>query len=300
VDNHIHQNGGDGVQVSDAASAEPWPQSIYIARNVIHEDRENAVDIKQARDVIVSQNLMYGYHPTSSSGGEVVVTHDGSQRVWVVGNIVASSSQGIVCTGADQYYVVGNLIFNIAHVPGDPNYDPNSTFRTAGILTYGTTNSSHVNNTLANVDSGISYPSGTAPTKIVNNIITNLLQPTFHIAIGNSTAFASSTMSYNLLSSPAILKISGGVSGCGNYPHCMTGDPMYADIANNSYDLKPGSPAIDAGIADSVYSTFQSWYGIALSTDLKGAPRPYGSAYDLGALEFAGAPAPPKNLRIIR
>jgi hypothetical protein len=300
VDNNIHHNSGDAIQLGNAVSAEPWAQFIYIGRNTLHEDRENAVDVKQARDVFISQNLAYGYRSSSSSAGETFVTHSNPERVWVLGNFVTASNQGIVCTGANGYFVVGNVITNIAHAPGDPTYDVNSLFRAAGILTYNTVNSVHVNNTLYRVDSGISYAGGTATTQIANNIVAGLLQPTFHIAIGNSTAAAGSVMSHNVVDGTARLKISGGISGCGTYPNCINADPQFVDPANSSFDLKATSPAIDAGMAHQLYTLFQTAYGFALSADTKGAPRPYGSGYDIGALEFGNAPAPPTNLRIIR
>jgi hypothetical protein len=300
VDNHIHHNGGDALQIGNAVSAEPWAQYIYVGRNVMHEDRENAIDIKQARDVIVSQNLAYGYRSSSSSAGETFVSHSNPQRVWILGNFVTGSNQGIVSTGADGYFVIGNVITNIAHSPGDTTWDVNSTFRAAGILTYNTTNSVHLNNTLYKVDSGISYPSGTARTEISNNIIAGLLQPTFHIALVNSTAVASSVMSNNLVDGSARLKISGGLSGCGGFSNCINADPQFVDVANNSLDLKGTSPAVDAGLTPSSFALFQSLYGIPLSTDAKGSPRLFGKTYDIGAFEFVNAPAPPTNLRIIR
>ena len=300
VDNNIHHNSGDSIQLGNAVSAEPWAQYIYIGRNVLHEDRENAVDVKQARDVIISQNLAYGYRSSSSSAGETFVTHSNPQRVWVIGNFVTGSNQGIVCTGADGYFVMGNVITNIAHAPGDTTYDANSLFRAAGILTYNTNNSAHVNNTLYRVDSGISYAGGTAKTEITNNIVAGLLQPSFHIAIGNSTAAAGSVLSNNLVDATARLKISGGLVGCGTAGACINADPQFVDVANNSFELKGTSPAIDAGMTHQLYAAFQSLYGVPLATDVKGSPRPWGQAYDLGAFEFGAAPAPPTNVRIIR
>ena len=300
VDNHIHHNGGDSVQLGNAVSAEPWARFIYIGRNVMHEDRENAVDIKQARDVILSQNAAYGYRNSTSSAGETFVTHSNPQRVWIIANYVTGSNQGIVGTGADGYYVIGNMITNIAHSPTDTTWDVNSIFRAAGILTYNTMNSYHVNNTLYRVDSGISYAGGTARTEIANNIIGGLLQPTFHIAIGNSTAASASVMSHNLLDSTARLKISGGLQNCSSFANCLNADPQFVDPGNNTFELRSSSPAVDAGMTHSVFATFQSLYGIALSTDLKGSPRPWGRAYDIGAYEFGDAPAPPTNVLIIR
>lgn len=301
VDNNIHHNGGDAVQVGSSQAAEPWAQSIYIGRNTLHEDRENGVDIKRARDVIVSENVVYGYVARSSSAGEAIVTHDNPQRIWVIGNRVGYSTQGIVCTGADGYFVLDNIIGNIVHTAGDPAYDPNNLFRTAGILTYGTTNSYHINNTLWNVDAGISYASGATKTEIVNNIISNLLQPSYHIGFGSSTSLALSVVSNNLLQGTPRIRVSGSVNSCAGFTACIVGDPLLRDPAQGQFDLEPGSPAIDKGMAHPVYSTFQQTYGFPIATDAAGRLRPQGTAMDIGAIEFQnGAPAPPTNLRIIR
>ena len=49
-----------------------------IGGNLSHEDRENAVGLKTIRDVVVSQNTMYGYRsPQTSSGDAVVVGSNG-------------------------------------------------------------------------------------------------------------------------------------------------------------------------------------------------------------------------------
>lgn len=82
--------------------------------------------------------------------------------------------------------------------------------------------------------------------------------------------------------------------------NCLTGDPLFVDPVNFSFETRANSPAIDAGLTHPVYATFQSLYGIPLTIDLKGTPRPAGAAFDIGALEsVAAAPAAPKNLRII-
>jgi hypothetical protein len=296
--NHIHHNGGDGIQLGNATSLEPWPQQIYIGQNLIHQDRENAVDIKKARDVIVSSNVMFGYQARSSSAGEVVVTHDGAQRIWIVDNAVGNSNQGIVCTGADVYIVVGNVINAIQHNPGDKGYDPNSLFRTAGILTYNTTNSSHTNNTIWNSDAGISYAGGTAATEIVNNIIGARVQPSHDIAIGNSQAVSSSHVAANMIDGSARVRMAGAAGGC---PRSVCRE-VSVDLVNAPKDmrLKAGSPAIDAGVTPTLYAAFKQAYGQDIAVDLAGTPRPQGAAFDIGAAEFAtGKPPAPKNPRIV-
>ena len=301
VNNNIHHNGGDGVQIGNATSPEPWPRFIYIAHNSIHQDRENAVDIKKARDVIVSGNLLYGYEARSSSSGEVIVTHDNAERIWILNNGVGSSRQGIVCTGANGYVVLGNVINGIQHHPADTSYDPNSLFRASAILTYNTTSSAHLNNTIWDSDAGISYASGNAPTEIVNNIIGPLSQPAHHIALGNSQAVAGSRVRANIIVADPRIRWGGGtVEGCPSADVCTRAEPQLVDPPRN-FRLTKGSPAIDAGVDSAAYSAFRQLYGFSLAADIYGVPRPQGPALDVGAAEFStGTPPSPQNVHIVR
>lgn len=52
-------------------------------------------------------------------------------------------------------------------------------------------------------------------------------------------------------------------------------DPLFVDPANHDYRLRPGSPAINAGVAIS-----------EIQTDLRGASRTEGGQYDIGAYEY--------------
>ncbi|MGD2097862.1 MAG: choice-of-anchor Q domain-containing protein [Desulfobacterales bacterium] len=52
-------------------------------------------------------------------------------------------------------------------------------------------------------------------------------------------------------------------------------DPMFVDAENNDFRLKPGSPAIDAGVSIA-----------EVTTDIEGKPRPAGSGYDIGPYEY--------------
>jgi hypothetical protein len=294
--NHMHHNGGDSIQLGNATSLEPWPHHIYIAQNVIHEDRENGVDIKKARDVIVSGNLIYGYEARSSSSGEIIVTHDGAQWIWILNNGLGLARQGIVSSGADQYVVAGNVISGIKHHPDDATYDPASMYRAAGILTYNTTNSVHLNNTLWDTDAGISYAGGTAATEIVNNIIGPLSGASHQIAIGNSKALAASVISHNLIEGPVQLRMGGIKRGCDG-AECRN-EKVQVVQAPKDFHLTAGSPAIDAGMKHSIYETFERRYGLDIAVDLYGTPRPQGDGIDIGAAEApAGTPAAPSQLR---
>jgi hypothetical protein len=302
LDNHIHHNGGDSVLIGAATSAEPWARFVYVGRNQMHEDRENGIDVKQSRDVILSQNIIYGYVPRDSSSGEAIVVHNGPERVWIISNLVANSALGIVGTFAKGYAVIGNAITRIRHVASDTGYVPTNMFMGAGILTYGETqNSVHVNNTIWDSDAGISYGSGSTATEIVNNIVGLLAQPSHQIGFSSSISLNLSKVSNNLLSGDTRVRVGGSILGCSALQNCWTGDPRFVDSPNANFKLQTGSPAIDRGSVHPIYQQFQTQYGVDLMTDYTDSPRMIGANVDLGATEFqTGAPAAPTNVRIIR
>ena len=97
VDNHIHHIGGDSVRVgTNPPAPEPRAQFMYIGRNEFHDNGENGLDVKQSRDIIISENLMYNFRESVSSSGESIVTHYEAERVWVINNRLHSAPRGIV------------------------------------------------------------------------------------------------------------------------------------------------------------------------------------------------------------
>jgi hypothetical protein len=61
----------------------------------------------------------------------------------------------------------------------------------------------------------------------------------------------------------------------------QTEPPIFVDAANGDYHEAPGSPTIDAGVADQIGAL-----------DLEGSPRSLGAAPDIGAVEFVPPPVP--------
>ena len=314
VDNHIHHNGGDSVQIGSATASEPWARFVYVGRNVMHNDRENAVDIKQARDIIVSENQMYGYIPRSSSAGEALIVHNMPDRVWVINNVVRDAARGIVSTGAIGFYVFGNLVTNI-HESG---FSTTSLSDGHGIMMRATSNVVVSGNTVWNVDGGISQD-GSDPAEVVNNIVGAVSPGGHHFGWGNTGSGGASLVMNNLLAgsvnvlwgSERYTSLSSFQSGTGKGQNSLNADPRFA--GTNDFRLLSDSPALDRGYSSSgaphpAYALFTSTYPQAgpVTRDLRNILRPaVGAAWDIGSYESNSStsttpPAAPTALRIIR
>jgi len=121
VDNHIHHNGGDSFAAGHTAAQ--TTSHLYIGRNEMHGDRENAVDLKDVTDVIVSQNTMYDYYsPIVTEIGAVTVSHDGYSepeekrgtiRAWYLFNEMYNAGSANGVSISEDIYFIGNIIHDI-------------------------------------------------------------------------------------------------------------------------------------------------------------------------------------------
>ena len=304
VDSHLHHNAGDGVQMGH--NANPPPRFVYIGRNLIDHNGENAVDLKTVRDVIVSQNTMYGYvNSPGSDGTALVINSEGTgDGIWILFNDVSDSLRGMRVQ--KSAYIIGNKIHGIHHDSSNPYYPDSFYAGGEGIFSRHPAVMHVIGNTIYDVDVGMNfagYCGGTRQYYIRNNVIGGLAEPTQHIGIESAAAANASVMSHNLFWDPAPARIIWG----GNFRYhvagfqqafpgkglgCLEVDPQFVDAANGNLHLLPGSPAVDAGMAADVYNTFLSRYGIDIRVDIEGTPIPVdgngnGSAVvDMGAFEY--------------
>ena len=174
LNNHIHHMGGDSVQVGVASIPDASRGShVYIGNNEFHDDHENAVDIKEVNNVIVSGNLAYGYEGTGSSSGSVIVAHNSPDNIWVINNIVHSALLGLVTTDSTNTWFIGNIVYNIHHNPA-ASWDPNSGYAMGSAIHFrGSSSGGAVNNTVFDYDIGIQLLQGNSDGYAVyNNIFT--------------------------------------------------------------------------------------------------------------------------------
>ncbi len=302
LDNHIHDNGGDSVQIGHNANF--TTHHVYIGRNYMHDEGENGVDIKQADDVIVSQNIMHDFEEDfGSSPGEGFVVHFDPHRVWVLYNKIYNANIGLISTGCDPFFAIGNVVHDSSYRAID--------FRGPGAVHV-------VGNTVSRSAVGIHADNGPNGAQLVNNVITNVTDPAgFHIDYEN-TLGGLSEMHHNLLFQngndlqirwgPDYASVAAFQAGTGKGDGLVDADPLFVDVngvddldgtGDDDFRLQVGSPAIDAGTAllpdtdlpnpgdgNDVYELFSVFYGITILFDRDWVTVPINAIPDIGAYEF--------------
>jgi hypothetical protein len=266
LENEMYHNGGDSVQVGHNGGNSVV--GLYVGRNTMHHDRENAVDLKEVSNAVVSGNTMYGYRQTSSSEGAAVVIHYCPINAAIVNNSINDSEVGIsstsLTTACDGKQVINRIVGNV------------------------------ISNSLGAAIQG--WGTGKV-TQIANNTIYGAGGPAIDLTNPASGSFAEN----NILSSTGGIVVEGSLTQRNN----LTTNPSFVNAAAGDFHLQSGSAAIDAGIVSAAFSGFQSVYGVSIAVDRDGRARPFGTAFDIGAYEFNGTmttppPGAPSNLRIIK
>ena len=290
LDNEINHNSGDAFQAAHNAS--PSPHHVYIGRNVMHDDRENGVDLKNIHDVVVSQNVIYSYLPSTYLGDAVVVgsmgvgTTDGPHRSWLLFNDIRDSGTGIRVEGARDCWIIVNTIHDIQGNGIQFDIDPDST---------------HINvigNTFATIGSqGVSHgwQDGASGFHIENNIFRNI--GSYHVQLSVAIA-ATANLTNNLFwdgganvsvrwgSSTYTGTSASGINALPDSSGNVIGDPLLVDIPGADFHIQEGSAAANAAIVSAVYQEFFDLYGIDIKLDYDGLPRPQDGLWDIGAFEL--------------
>ena len=111
----IYHNSGDSVQAGDASRCEA--NNVYIGGGEYFDNRENAVDIKDSHNVVVSGVTMHGFVPTNTDPGSAIVIHDDAFNARIINNTITQSRIGIVSSGVSGHEIRNNTINTV----GDGN-----------------------------------------------------------------------------------------------------------------------------------------------------------------------------------
>jgi hypothetical protein len=256
-------------------SADIFPNKIYVGKNLFYDNLENAVDIKGTKDVIVSENEMHTYSPTSSSAGEAVVIHNGALNVFCIGNQVYDSEYAFISTGSTNTWFIDNVAYDVE----------------VAVHMRGASSGGAVSNTFYNYINGIHPLYSTSSFRIENNIL--VMKPDsggYDVWVEGSSVVAETTMDYNLfynesgeqidwngdMQDLSSFKVSS--SQCSN---CLSADPQFQSASANDFQLLSTSEAISNGTESPVYAQFEALYGMDIGQNRPSDP----FKWDIGAFQ---------------
>ncbi|QTD48340.1 Ig-like domain-containing protein [Sulfidibacter corallicola] len=302
LDSLIHGSAGDAIQINNQAS-----EGLYIARNKLHSDNENALDFKRRYDLIFVENDVWDYRAidyrsSGSDGTPVLVNQDTPGQPPIYSTV--SRNRIWDCNGAirlqgQEIWTTDNVIWHVHQNANAPAAD------VAYAIEVG--NNDHedytqriTNNTLHMVDGGIYIwagdNSGVKDHHIVGNNFGELngdSREPYHMRISGNH-IEGTILDYNNYSSPLRVRWGSTLRDLAwmqaNTANCAQSfenrDPMFADPDHFDLSLQPNSPLIDTNIEHVAYGEFFEQYGRSLMYDANNMPRPQEGGWDIGAFEY--------------
>jgi hypothetical protein len=287
LDSELYNNNGDSFQACHECFAEP-PHHIFIGRNRMHEDRENAVDLKTVHDVVVSSNEFYEYQASQTSNGDAMVigsngydenVGQGPRRVWVINNVFRDAAQGLRIEGVEDAWIVGNTFSALDRGIQIDNKEYRDIVISGNSIV-------GAQDGIINWNDGCSADSVT----VLNNLIADLSGGGRHVEMPSCNNL---TLDNNLFWDAGggfTIRIAGqnytdaaSLNGQGYAQMNLDDDPM---LEGATTLLGDGSPAIDAGASlEAYFAAFEGEYGASIRTDWQGNDRPAGDGPDIGAHE---------------
>jgi len=291
VNHHVTIRGNTGDLNGRWGILTGFSDDLVIENNVMSRSQaEHGIYVSNSGDrPVIRRNHVWGNNANGihmngdlSQGGDGVIS-----GAVVEGNIIhdngVAGGSGINCDGVQSSIIRNNLLYN-NHASGISLYqiDAGQPARNNQIL----------NNTIVMASDArwaINIQNASTGNVVRNNILFNQhpFRGSIAISADSLPGFVSDT---NVIMDR--FSIDGGdtrvtlaawrsASGQDAYSILATPAALFANFTGNDYHLSATSPARDAG--GSVAN---------VTDDLEGAPRPQGSAFDIGAYEFPASTAP--------
>ena len=289
--NTAYHNSGDGIGNGHDANHKTY--NLYIGGNHLYENRENAIDLKEVHNVVMSENDMHCYVPRYSSEGAAMVIHygptggQGPYNTWTINNKIYDSTVGYAGSDVENgNYIIGNIFYNIDkaialnNTGGGSYYVYHNTINNSGVGEWWgvTTDVLDVaGNIVANTTSGAHMRVDTSAERALATFAKEL----YYQGDNNVTIMWGTT--YN--------SVAAWIAGSGKGAGSLQANPLFNNAATHDYSIQSGSPAINAGKdMSSVAFAFQTAFGASLLKDRAGVDRPNG-IWDIGAYEYvSGVP----------
>ncbi len=243
--NDIHGNSGDAVQClgPEGFSDLPPAEDLLIENNHFYAGRENAVDIKTCYGVVLRNNRMHHFLPSSTARGDVVVIHYSASNVLVEDNEIYDGAKGISVGGnhdgamPDGIVIRRNRVHDITGAGGGEG---------TGIRLENSKATTVVNNTVSRVTTGLIIGHGTGgPTQdpvVQNNIVADA-----PVAVNMGSMAPGAKLGHNLFPAGAQFKNEGTVMDLTAY-QAATGDTTSrTGSADLGEAFAPGPTAQDSG-----------------------------------------------------
>lgn len=286
VDNLLARNSGDGIQINAGSeAAQASTHHIFVGRNTAFGNKQSGFWVKQAVDVIISQNQSFDHRPSNSSLGACMGGQYSPEHVWFINNVMGYCDYGIQLAsdtnGFGQYqFFIGNVITKISDSNGD--FDPDNAWQNCGISLPGGTNRYVMQNTLYEVDSGVCVPDQKGVVYLFDNIIEKVRPNGFHLLFASAAvANASRGAQGNVFAPNFRMSVGGTLTDVSREVASAKGQNQVLPSANFvdpvafDFRVSDSSGARGNGLmhALGVWEFFQDRYGVSLAADIFGTPR---------------------------
>lgn len=251
TNNWFTRCGGDSMQLEAQDGRQAKIHHVFFAKNTSQFNRQSGGWVKDATDVVFSQNVAHDMKAGSGGSGPCFGAQYTARNIWFIFNECYAAPIGIALNSinndpAGPIYILGNYFHALLSPDTNPYNSGGITSRIGGVVT------------------------------IAHNTI---------LALGANLAGINVLPGQTVSASSNVLPNPIYSEGTVNSDHNL--------LVSGTADPRAIAPAVDSGIANSAYATYQNYFGVSIAYDFDGNARPKGANWDIGAFESGGTQPPP-------